>query len=86
MTKFCYGIFFILLSFNIKALLISHTKFQPNVPSYFGENANFISFVIFSVGGHFEFSTSLNFTALKSWSLIMLHVKFEIPGCSGFRE
>ena len=29
--------FFILISINIKVLLKLHTKFQPNIPSHFGE-------------------------------------------------
>ena len=41
------------------------------------------SFAIFSNGGHLEFSTKLSFTILKPCSLIMLHVKFKIHGCSG---
>ena len=45
----------------------------------------FISFAIYSIGGHLEFSTRLNFTNVKSWSLIMLHMKFEIHGCSDLR-
>ena len=48
--------FFILIPINIKALLILHTKFQPNIPSHFGEmdlnapvNVNF-----FRVGVNFQ--------------------------------
>ena len=41
--------------------------------------------LIFSNGGHLEFSTRLNFTILKSWNLIIVHMKFEIHGCSGLR-
>ena len=37
-----------------------------------------MSFAIFSNGGHLEFSTRLNFNILKPWSLIMLHMKFNI--------
>ena len=48
--------FFILILINIKVLLIIHTKFQPNIPSRSGENADFISFAIFSIVGHPEFS------------------------------
>ena len=36
-TQFCYNIFFILISINIKVLLILHTKFQPNIPRHFEE-------------------------------------------------
>ena len=63
-----------------------HTKVQPNIPSRSGENGDFISFAIFSNGGHLEFPTRLNFIILKSWSLIMLHMKFEIHGCSCFKS
>ena len=70
----------------MKALLILHTKFQPNIPSRSGENDDFISFAIFSNGGHLEFSTTLNYTIMKLLSLIMLYVKFKIHGCSGLRE
>ena len=69
-------IFFVLISINTKVLLILHAKFQPNIPSHYGENGD--SFTIFINGGHLEFSTRLNFTILKPWSLIMLHMKFKI--------
>ena len=62
------------------------TKFQPNIPSCSGQNDNFISFAIFSNGGHLEFQTRLNFTILKPWSLIMLHMKFKVHGCSSLRK
>ena len=76
-------IFFILISINIKVLLIFHTKSQLNIPSRSGENRDFNSFVIFNNGGHLEFSTRLNLIILKPWSLIMLHMKLKIHGCSG---
>ena len=79
-------IFFILISINIKVLLIFHTKFQPNMPSRSGENGDFNSFAIFSNRGHLEFSTRLNFTTVKPWSLSMLHMKFMIHGCSCLRD
>ena len=79
-------LFFILIPINIKVLLLLHTKFQPNIPSHSGENGDFNSFAIFSNGGYLEFPTRLNFTFLKPWSLIMLHMKFKIHGCSGLRE
>ena len=50
-------IFFILISINLKALLIFHTKFQSNIPSRSGENVDFNSFAIFSNGGHLEYFT-----------------------------
>ena len=67
-------------------VLILQIKFQPTIPSRSGENDDFISFAIFDNCGHLEFSTRLNFTILKPWSLIMLHMKFKIHGCSGLRE
>ena len=76
---------FILISIIIKVPHILHTKFQPNISSRSGENDDFISFAIFSNGGHLEFSTLVN-TILKPWSLIMLHMKFKIHGCCGLRE
>ena len=79
-------IFFILVSLSIKVPLILHTKFQPNIPSRSGENGNFNSSAIFNNGGNLEFSTRLNFTIVKPWSLIMLHMKFKIHGCNGLRE
>ena len=36
-TLFCYKLFSFLIPINIKILLILHTKFQPNIPSHFGE-------------------------------------------------
>ena len=78
--------FFILISINYKVPLILHTKFQPNILSRSAENGDFISFAIFSNGGHLEFSTRLNFTILKPWSLLMLRMKFEILGCSGYEN
>ena len=75
-------IFFILILINIKVLLILHTKSQLNILSRSGEKGDFNSFAIFSNGGHLEFSTRLNFIILKLWSLIMLHMKFKIHGCS----
>ena len=71
---------------NIKVQLILHTKFQPKIPGRSGENGDFNSFATFSNGGHLEYSTRMNFTILKPWSLIMLHMKFKVHGCSGLRE
>ena len=85
-TLFHYRLFFNLISISIKVPLILHTKFQPNMPSQSGENDDFISFAIFSNGGHLEFSTRLTFTILKPWSLVMLHMKLKTHGCSGLRE
>ena len=74
------------LSINIKVLRILHTKFRLNILSRSGENGDFNSFAIFSNGGHLEFSTRLNFIIQEPLSLIMLHMKFIIHGCSGLRE
>ena len=61
-------------------------KFQHNIPSHSEEKLDFIGFAIFSIDGHLRFSTRLNLIILKPCSLVMLHVKFENHGCSGFRE
>ena len=63
-----------------------YTKFQPNIPSGYGEKVDYSGLAIFSNSGHFCFPSSLNFIILKPCSLVMLHVKFENHGCSGFRE
>ena len=63
-----YIFFFILISLNIKVLLKLHTNFQSNIPSWSGDNGDFINFAIFSNGCHLEFLTRLNFIILKSWS------------------
>ena len=41
----------------LKHIRVFQTKFQPNIPSRSGENDDFITFAIFSNGGHLEFST-----------------------------
>ena len=79
-------IYFTLISLTPKVPVILHIKFQPHIPSYSGEKVDFNGFAIFSIGGHLGFSTRLTFSGLKSCSLIMLYVKFEIYGCSAFRE
>ena len=45
------------------------TKYQPNIPSHSREKVDYIGIAIFSIRGHLEFSTTLNFfhfEALKS--------------------
>ena len=74
------------ISLSSKVPLIKHTKFQPNILTHSGEKVYFNGFAIFSIGGHLGFSTRQTFTGLKPCSLIMLHVKFGIDRCSGFRE
>ena len=61
-----------------------YTKFKPNISS--GEKVDFSGLAIFSNSGHFLISINQNFIILKPCSLVMLHVKFENNGCSGFRE
>ena len=85
-TEFRYRFFFILISLSTKVSHIIHTKFQLNIPSHSGEKVDFHVFAIFSIVGHLGFSTRLPFTGLKPCSLILLHVKFEIHRCSGFKE
>ena len=63
-----------------------YTNFQSNLPSGTGDKVDFGGLAYLSNIGHFLFPTSLNFIILKPCSLIMLHVKFENHGCSGFRE
>ena len=63
-----------------------HANFQPNIPNGSGEEVDFVVFAIFSNGGHLGFSTWPNFTILRPWSQVMLHVKFENHGTSSFRE
>ena len=44
---FPYRFFFILISLNIKVLLILHTKFQPNKPSRSGVKADILVLLVF---------------------------------------
>ena len=55
-----------------------YTKFLPNILSGSGGKVDFSGLAIFS--------NSLNYIILKPCSLVMLHMKFENNGCSGFRE
>ena len=66
--------------------LYTSDKISANILSRSVENDDFICFAIFSNGGYLELSTRLNFTFLKPWILIMLHMKFKIHGSSGSRE
>ena len=63
-----------------------YTKVQPTISSGSGEKVDFGCLAIFSKSSHFLFPTSLNVIILKPCSLVMLDVKFENHGCSGFRE
>ena len=76
-------IFFTWISFSMKVLLILHIKIQLNIPRCSGENADLINFAICSNGSHLDAYTRLNF---KSWSLIMLRLRFKIHGCSDLKE
>ena len=71
---------------KIKIPLMLCTKFQPNIPSGSGEKVKFAGLAIFSISGHFLFSTRLNSIILRPCRLVMLHVKFESYGCTGFRK
>ena len=51
-----------------------HTIYQPNITCNSGEKVDFIDFAIFSTGGHLGFLTILNFSILKPYNLVMLHV------------
>ena len=63
-----------------------YTKFQPNISNCAGGQVDFSGLAIFSNSGHFLIPISLNCIILKPYSLVMLHVKFDNHGCSGFRE
>ena len=87
LTIFCNRFFFfILISLNTKVPQILHIKFHPYILSRSGENADFIGFAIFSVCGNFGLFIRLHFIILKCWSLITVHVQFEIHGCTALRE
>ena len=60
--------------------------FQPNISSGSEVKVDFSGLDFFSNSGHFLFWTRRNFIILKPCSLVMLLVKFETHGCSGFRE
>ena len=61
-----------------------NTKFQPNISSELGGKVDFSGLTTFSNSGHIP--SSLNFIFLKLCSLVMLHMKSENHGFSGFRE
>ena len=64
--------------FNIIQLLLFFTLYDAQASSACS--------ALISIGGDLGFSTRLIFIGLKPCNLIMLHVKFEIHRCSGFRE
>ena len=47
---------------------------------------DFVIFAIFSNGGHLGYLTGPNFTIMRPWSQVMLHVKFESCRCNSFME
>ena len=63
-----------------------YTNFQPNISSGSGGKIDFSGLASFSNSGHFCFHISLKLIILKPCSLVMLYMKFENHGCSGFRE
>ena len=85
MTKLRYR-FFIFTILNAYVSLIFHAKIQPKISSGSGEEVNFVVFAIFNNGGHLGFLARPNFTILRPWSQVMLHVKFENCRSSGFIE
>ena len=70
-------IFFIFIILNTHVLLIFHAKIQPKISSGYGEEVDFVVFAFFSNSGYLGYSTWPNFTILRPWSQVMLHVKFE---------
>ena len=86
MTKLGYRFFFIFTILNTYISLIFHAKLQPKISSGSGEEVDFVVFAIFSNSGHLGYSTQLNFTILRPWSQVMLHVKFENCRSSSFIE
>ena len=65
--------------------LIRNANVSPIVPIVSGE-VDFVTFAVYSKGGHLGYSTSPNFTILRTWSQVILHVKFENCRSSGFIE
>ena len=59
---------------------------MPKISSDSGEEVDFVIFAIFTNGGHLGYSTWPNFTILRPWCQVMLHVKFESYRCSSFIE
>ena len=85
-TKLGYRFFFILTILNTYVLLIFHAKIQPKISSGSGEKVDYVVLAIFSNGGHLGYSTGPNFTILRPWSQILLHVKFQNCRSSNFIE
>ena len=82
-TKFRYRFF--LYQLTSRAYLYFITNFSQIYLAVLEKMTIFVPF-FFSKGDHLEFSTRLKFTILKPWSLIMLHMKLKIHGCSGLRN
>ena len=69
--------------FNInehKGSTYNQYKISAKYNKPFQKKVDFNGFNIFNISDHLGFLTRPNFISLK------LHVKFEIHGCSGFRE
>ena len=80
-------IFFNFIILNTFVVLISSAKIQLIIFSGSGGEVGFVIFFFFanfSNGGHLRYSTWPNFTILRLWSQVMLHVKFESCRSSGF--
>ena len=71
--------------YNSEYLLTFQGKIQPNIPSGSGK-VDFVIFAIFNNAGHLRYSTCPNFTILRPWSQVKLHVKFENCRSGGFIE
>ena len=55
-----------------------YAKFQPNIPSGSGVEADFVIFAFFRNSGLLGYSTLIfNFTILRHWNQVKLYVKFE---------
>ena len=86
-TYFCYSIFFFHFDITDHQGPTNTTyKISAIYTLPFWRKCDFNGFAIFSIGGHYGFSTRMTFRGLKPCSPFMQHVKFEIHRCSGFRE
>ena len=80
MTKLRNIFFFKIL--NTYVSLIFHAKVQPKIFSGSREEVDSVIFAIFCNRSRLGYSTLFDFTILKLWSLIMLHVKFNNNWCN----
>ena len=71
---------------NTYVSLIFHPTILPKISSGSEEEVDFVVFAIFNNSGHLGYSTLSNFTILRPWRQVMLHVKFENCRSSSFIE